>query len=294
MIIHKGVALGNDYLVVEQDDLAWPITPVRCAAICDRHTGIGSDGLLIGAPGVDSFRLRILNPDGTEAEKSGNGLRIFGAYLHGRGLVRNEWFTVTLVRDRVRMRVEEVLADGALLIRVEMGHASFRGEEVGFTPVAGEALNVALELPGDVGNATVNTVSLSNPHCVVFVDVLDRADFLRRAPRLCTHAAFRAGTNVQFARVVDEHSLEIWIWERGVGETLASGSSACAATAAAVRRGFLRPGNFEVRMPGGVAEVEVSDSYAVRLRGPARIVFSAEVHPEQLRAWGRLGGIGGA
>jgi diaminopimelate epimerase len=93
---------------------------------------------------------------------------------------------------------------------------------------------------------------------------------------------------VQFARVVDERSLEIRIWERGAGETLASGSSACAATAAAVRRGFLRPGSFEVRMLGGIAEVEVSDSFAVRLRGPARIAFSAEPEPGQLREWGRL------
>ncbi len=288
MIIAKGEALGNDYLVVDHDDLVWPITVARCAAICDRHTGIGSDGLLIGSLDAGRFRLRILNPDGTEAEKSGNGLRIFGAWLHGRRLVQDSWFTVDLVKDRVRMRVEEVLSDGALLIRVEMGRASFRGEDVGFTPVAGEALNVELELPDGAGTAAINTVSLSNPHCVVFVDALERADFLRRAPLLCAHPAFGAGTNVQFARVVDDHSLEIWIWERGAEETLASGSSACAAAAAAVRHGFLRPGAFEVRMPGGIAEVEISDSYAVRLRGPARIVFSAELEPAQLEAWGRL------
>jgi diaminopimelate epimerase len=288
MIIDKGVALGNDYLVVDRDGLAWPITAARCAAICDRHTGIGSDGLLIGTLETGRFGLRILNPDGSEAEKSGNGLRIFGAWLHGRGLVRDDWFTVDLIRDQVRMRVEEVLADGALLIRVEMGHASFRGEDVGFTPVADETLNVALDLPDGAGTASINTVSLSNPHCVVFVDALERGDFLRRAPRLCTHRAFRAGTNVQFARVIDERSLEILIWERGVGETLASGSSACAVAAAAVRRGFVRPGAFEVRMPGGVAEVEISDSFSVRLRGPARIVFSAEPDPAQLEAWGRL------
>lgn len=288
MIIDKGVALGNDYLVVARDDLAWPVTAPSCAAICDRHTGIGSDGLLIGTVDAGRFQLRILNPDGTEAEKSGNGLRIFGAWLHGRGLVQDAWFTVDLVKDRVRMRVEEVLPDGALLIRVEMGHASFRGQDVGFTPVPDEVLDVALDLPDGAGAASINTVSLSNPHCVVFVDALEREDFLRRAPRLCTHTAFRAGTNVQFARVVDEGSLEIWIWERGAGETLASGSSACAAAAAAVRRGFLRPGAFEVRMRGGIAEVEISDSYAVRLRGPARIVFSAEIDPAQLREWGRL------
>lgn len=288
MIVHKGVALGNDYLVVEQAELPWPLTPARCAALCDRHTGVGSDGVLIAAFGEGTFRLRILNPDGTEAEKSGNGLRIFAAWLHSRGLVANEWFTVQLVRDQVRMRVERELPEGGVLVRVEMGSASFRGQDVGFLPAPGEVLDYALDLGADAGGATINTVSLANPHCVVFVERLERDDFLRRAPRLCTHAAFAAGTNVQFAHVLGDHQLEIWIWERGVGETLASGSSACAAAAAAVRRRLVPPGSFEVRMRGGTADVEISDAYSVRLRGPARMVFSAEPDGAQLAAWGRL------
>ncbi|MCI0436246.1 MAG: diaminopimelate epimerase [Gemmatimonadetes bacterium] len=291
MEIWKGEALGNDYLIVERAALPWPLTPARCRAICDRHTGIGSDGILIAATSARAFALQILNPDGSEAEKSGNGLRILAAWLHGRGLVRDEWFTVELVKDRVRMRVEGARPDGALEVRVEMGTASFVGGDVGFhaddVEPQDEVLDRPLSLPGGA-TASIHTVSLANPHCVVFVDRLDRDDFLARAPLLCTHAAFAAGTNVQFARVQPPDAIEILIWERGVGETLASGSSACAATAVSVRRGLLRAGRIEVRMPGGAAEVEVSESYTTRLRGPARIVFRASVTPETTAAWGRL------
>ncbi len=290
MEIWKGEALGNDYLVVERSALPWPLTPARCAAICDRHTGIGSDGILIAETVPGGFALQILNPDGSEAEKSGNGLRIFAAWLHGRGLVRDAWFTVRLVKDSVRMRVEGVRPDGALDVRVEMGSASFLGDDVGFlvdgAAPGQEILGYPLALP-DGTTAIINTVSLGNPHCVVLVDKLDRATFLAAAPLLCTHAAFAAGTNVQFATARPPGGLEILIWERGVGETLASGSSACAATAAAVRRGVPRPGLTDVHMPGGTAEVEISDSWAVRLRGPARILFRAEVTAETSVAWER-------
>ena len=286
MIIHKGVALGNDYLVIDEVELPWPLTPPRCAAICDRHTGIGSDGILV-ANLERGFALRILNPDGSEAEKSGNGLRIFAAWLHGRNLVRGDWFTVRLVRDNVRMRVEGERQDGVLDVRAEMGRATFNGADVGFND-AHEVIGRLLELPAG-GSAEITTVSMANPHCVVFTERLDRDDFLLRAPQLCTHASFERGTNVQFARVLGPAALEVWIWERGVGETLASGSSACAVAAAAVRRGFIQPGHVEVRMQGGIAEIEINDSFGVRLRGPARMVFAAEVQAGQLEEWSSLG-----
>jgi diaminopimelate epimerase len=151
-------------------------------------------------------------------------------------------------------------------------------------------LGLDLPLPAG-GTAEINTVSLANPHCVVFVDALDRTDFLARAPQLCTHEAFAEGTNVQFARVAGPRLLEAWIWERGAGETLASGSSASAVACAAVRRGFVAPGTFEVRMLGGSVDVEVSDTYDVVLTGPAQIVYRGTVLPETLSGW-RLGSAG--
>ncbi len=268
----KGHGLGNDYLVVDAADMPCAMTPAHARFLCDRHRGIGSDGVLL-ADLANGIALRIINPDGTEAEKSGNGLRIFGAYLHGRGLVQNDWFDVRLVKDTVQMRIEERLEYGALMIRVEMGRATFDADVVGFTGTSGEGLGVTVPLQNGK-TAEINTVSLSNPHCVAFMDVLERSDFLERAPQLCTHALFPKGTNVQFARVIDDSTVEAWIWERGAGETMASGSSASAVCAAAVRRGLLKPGLFEVKMEGGSAEVEVSADYLVKLRGPAQMVLA--------------------
>ena len=281
----KGQALGNDYFVMDRAELPVPLTAERAVLLCDRHRGPGSDGVLLADLTADPVHLRIVNPDGTEAEKSGNGLRIFGAYMYGRGLAKlNEWFSVRLARDVVSMRVEEELDAGAVLVRVQMGPASFRGEDVGFVPERGEVLEHELRLP-DGGSASINTVSLGNPHCVVFVDNLSRGDFLTRAPQLCRHAAFPAGTNVQFARVIGPRELEALIWERGANETLASGSSACAVASAAVRRGFVEPGRFVVQMEGGSVEVAVSEDYDVELLGPAQIVYEARLLPAVAEAW---------
>jgi diaminopimelate epimerase len=259
--------------VIDAAELPAPLTPERAILLCDRYRGAGSDGVLLADLTTDPVHLRIINPDGTEAEKSGNGLRIFGAYMYGRGLAKlNEWFDVRLARDVVSMRVEEELDEGAVLIRVRMGPATFNGADVGFTPRAGETLDHTLDLASG-RTAAINTVSLGNPHCVVFVDDLVRADFLERAPQLCTHAAFAAGTNVQFARVIGPREIEAWIWERGANETQASGSSACAVTAAAVRRGFVEPGKFVVQMQGGSVEVTVSPEFDVELLGPSQIIF---------------------
>jgi diaminopimelate epimerase len=272
----KGEALGNDYLVVDAADLPWPFTPARAVALCDRHRGAGSDGVLLVDLRGNDINLRILNPDGSEAEKSGNGLRILAAYLHGRGVVGEDWFTVQLIKESVRLRVERRLPGGGVMVNVEMGRARFRGDDVGFRPRSGEVLGWPLPLKGN-DSADVTTVSLGNPHCVVFVQELEREDFLRRAPQLCTHGAFSAGTNVQFARVIGPNRLEAWIYERGAGETLASGSSACAVAAAAVRRGFVQAGMFEVRMLGGSVEVEIGAEFDVRLRGPARMVYDGRM-----------------
>jgi diaminopimelate epimerase len=288
----KGQALGNDYLVVDIHQLPVELTRTRAVHLCDRHRGAGSDGVLLADLAARPVVLRIMNPDGSDAEKSGNGLRIFGAYLHHRGLVRlGEWFDVELPRDTVSMCVEEELGGGAVLVRVEMGRAQFEGALIGFAPEPGEALGYELPLP-DGGSAAVNTVYLGNPHCVVFVDELERGDFLQRAPQLCTHAAFAAGTNVQFARVPGPRELEAWIWERGAGETLASGSSACAVAAAAVRRGFADPGQFVVGMPGGEVQVTVRDDFGIELLGPAQVVYEGTVRPEVVGEWGTGAGTG--
>jgi diaminopimelate epimerase len=166
------------------------------------------------------------------------------------------------------------------MIRAAMGRADFAEAAVDFS---GQSHH-DLQLP-EGGRALVHTVSLSNPHCVVFVDELERTDFLRRAPQLCNHASFRFGTNVQFARVVDRNTVQAWIWERGVGETLASGSSSCAVASAAVHQGYVDAGLIRVQMPGGEAEVEVRENFEVLLRAPAQIILRGKIAAPVIDEW---------
>jgi diaminopimelate epimerase len=263
----KGEALGNDYLVVRAEDLGASDATTRalsveaCRDICDRNRGAGSDGVLVVWPQSQPIRLRIYNPDGSEAEKSGNGLRIAGAWLHGNGYVSTgASFDVELATDTVQMTVHAERA-GECDVSVEMGRATF------LSPERGETLDVGGE------PVQVHAVSLGNPHCVVVEAELDRSRLERLGPALEWHPRFEAGTNVQFAAARDRSSVEILIHERGVGETSASGSSSCAVAAVARRLGLVDGPDVTVRMPGGTLAVRVDDDYALHLRGPARIVY---------------------
>lgn len=286
---YKGHGLGNDYLALRLAEVPFALTPPAVRLLCDRHTGVGADGILALVPS-ESARcgVRIFNPDGSEAEKSGNGLRIFAAYLHSRWAVRlGEPFTVETPAGVVTLNVLSQTEEGVLDVEVEMGTASFRSAAVGLSGPDREVEGEMLELEaGD--RVAMDTVSMGNPHCVVFEDELDPEDLRRRAPQISTHPFFARGTNVQFARAVAPAAVEAWVWERGAGETLASGSSACAVAAAAVRRGLVSERRVEVRMPGGALQVEVRDDWSVLLRGPAEGVYQGELSRGMLARLGEL------
>ncbi|MDB4950549.1 MAG: dapF [Gemmatimonadetes bacterium] len=275
---YKGHGLGNDYIALDLRDLRVYLSPMSIRLLCDRHTGVGADGILGRTDSaVAAFGLRIFNPDGSEAEKSGNGLRIFAAYLLGLGEVSvGAPFTVETPGGLVGMTVLSESADGVLMVEAEMGTASFRSTAVGLRGPDRETDGEPLELEaGD--RVPIHTVSMGNPHCVVFVDELDSEDLRRRAPQICAHPDFARGTNVQFARSVEAGVVEALVWERGAGETSASGSSACAVAAAAVRAGIVAERQVEVRMPGGSLRVEVRDDWSVLLTGPVEGVYRGEL-----------------
>lgn len=289
MRVWKGHGLGNDYLVLEAGAAPPPAGVVR--ALCDRHRGVGADGVLVGDPtprGEAAAALRIFNPDGTEAEKSGNGLRIFAAWLHLTGRVDDAPFRVRLPGEVVEMRVEGPGSPGFVIVDVAMGRASFRAGDVGFTAAGADAevMGSPLMLGDDGGEVAVHLVSMGNPHCVLFPDAVEPAALRRLGPLIQAHSAFPAGVNVQLARVLGPGRIEALIWERGAGETLASGSSACAVAAAARRSGRAEGDAFVVEMPGGDVEVRLSPGYDVRLRGEAGIVFQGDVRAEVVRGWG--------
>ena len=279
----KGHALGNDYIVLD-GSVSGPPAPVVVRALCDRHRGVGGDGLLVADPDSDPVGLRIYNPDGREAEKSGNGLRILGAWLRDTGRIGAGPFRVSLPNETVEL---EILSSqgGVHTLRVDMGAPTFRAGDIPFTDVDADAEVSGRSLAVDGTPLGIHLVSLGNPHCVVFIDELDDATFRRLAPALQARPAFTEGVNVQFARVIDDGTMEIRIWERGAGETLASGSSACAAVAAAHRSGRTDSPELRVRMPGGAVTVERTDAGRLLLTGEAAIVYTGEIAAPVLTGW---------
>lgn len=278
----KGHGLGNDYLVIEEAHLPGPLSVAAIIRICDRNWGVGSDGILLMVPSNRAdFGVRILNPDGSEAEKSGNGLRIFAKYLWEHGHANRPEFTVDTLGGVVQ--VECHVRDGRMdFVTVEMGQATFVPAEIPMTGPTGEAVGVPLAIPAGP-TLTVTAVSVGNPHCITFVDRLDEATVRHLGPTIEKHPAFPNRTNVQFARVLGRDAIEIMIWERGAGWTLASGSSSCGAAAAAVRNGLCDHGRVTVRMPGGELLIDVRPDWSLRLQGPVEEVCTGRLSEEFAR-----------
>ena len=281
MEFRKYHALGNDYVVLAGDALGMPPDPERVRRICDRHFGIGADGILldVGAshPGGARAALRIFNPDGSEAEKSGNGLRIFARYLRDRGRVEGtERFRLGTPGGEVEC---SVFGDGRR-VAVEMGRASFDAAAIPVRGERGEVLNRRLTT-GDGREVEYSAVTVGNPHCVVAVDEAREADARALGPLLEQHPAFPNRTNVQLVEAVGRHRIRIEIWERGAGYTLASGTSSCAAAAVGCRLGRV-DSPVTVEMPGGEIEVAVREDFSLRMEGAVTAVARGILSPECL------------
>lgn len=268
----KAHGLGNDYLVFDEGPgLVLSASAVR--RICRRRRGVGADGIVVvgAAPGETAPEspapLRMFNPDGGEFERSGNGLRIAGAYLRlraGAG-ARAAPLAVSVGGDRIRLEVEGPDASGRVFdVRADMGRVRFPTDEA-LRLRAGETLLDAIP------------VSVGNPHAVIFGQDWTTEDVDRLGPLVAVHPAFPEGTNVQFAAPPEGGEMAVGVWERGVGRTASSGTSACAAAAAAVRAGLASPGAARVVMEGGVMEVDVAEDWTVRLRGPVETVCFGEL-----------------
>lgn len=260
----KSHGLGNDYFVLDGSQISFELNPEIIKLLCHRNYGIGSDGVLLLVPTDKAdFGLRILNPDGSEAEKSGNGLRIFAKYLYEHGHTDRDKFKIDTPGGIVTAELE-VVGDKVPFVTVEMGEATFDSKLI---PVQGEEREVVdeeIRIEGEILRFTA--VSVGNPHCVVFTDELDEGYVRIVGPLLETHKLFPNRTNVQFARVLSRDRVEILIWERGAGYTLASGSSSCAVAAACVKNGFT-DNAVTVSMPGGELDITVRDDWSLKMRG---------------------------
>jgi diaminopimelate epimerase len=277
MRFFKYHALGNDYLVLNPSDYPeWSEpTGAQIRSICHRNFGLGSDGILWGPlpSGCGQFGLRIFNPDGSEAEKSGNGLRIFARYLWDQGQVADRPFTIETPGGVVQAEVK----DRGRLIMVEMGAVSFRSEHIPVTGPPREVINERLLADGR--EFTFCAATIGNPHCVIPLPEISPALARRYGPAIETHALFPRRTNVQFLQVMDRANLRLEIWERGAGYTLASGSSSSAAAAVAHRLGQVDQ-TVAVHMPGGTIGIEISAGYQIRMTGTTTRVGEGTLHPE--------------
>jgi diaminopimelate epimerase len=272
---YKYHAIGNDYIVIDPRHFTPALTEGQIRRLCDRHHGVGSDGVLLGPiTDGDGYRVRIFNPDGSEAEKSGNGIRIFSRYLFDRGYVTSDNFRLQTAGGVVTV---SRLDKNASVIEVDMGVPVMGGGVL--DAAAADSAAVEMAIHGVL--VTGHVVSMGNPHCVVFVD--DPAEALARSwgPIIETHSLFPNRTNVQLVRVDGPHQLSIAIWERGAGYTLGSGSSSCAAVAVALARGMVTS-PVTVTMPGGVLTIRLSDRGSLLMSGPVTPVSYGYLSPDMM------------
>lgn len=247
-------AAGNSYFVIDQST---PLDKSAIQRLCSPQVGIGSDGILVGrhlAP--DRFALRIFNPDGTEAEKSGNGLRIFARSVWDRGLSSAPQITIE-TKGGPTTAWQTGTADE---IAVNLGPVDVFPDSSDPQPGTFEQLLIDGQL------LSITPVSTGNPHCVIFQSDTSPLECQRLGPQIETHARFRQRTNVQFVRVINRQKIALEIWERGAGYTLSSGSSASAAAAAARFHGYI-DAQCKVQCPGGFLFVDLSDESGAILSG---------------------------
>ncbi len=267
MDFYKYHGLGNDYIVIDPKSTKIELNPDRIKLICDRNFGIGSDGILYGPVfNNENITLRIYNPDGSEAEKSGNGIRIFSRYLVDAGYISENNFTLHTAGGEVKV---ELRKNDASLINVDMGSVTFTSNEI---PVDGEVREVINEtLQINDKSFKVTCLSVGNPHCVIPLEEISAELARDIGPKIENHPLFPNRINMQIMKVLDRDNISIEIWERGAGYTLASGSSSCAAACAAFKLGLV-DNKINVHMPGGMLEIEIDEKNHVYMTGPVSSV----------------------
>lgn len=268
-------ALGNDYIVIRPENLTENLTKDMIRTICHRNYGVGSDGILLGPFESDScdFGLEIYNPDGSEAEKSGNGLRIFARSLCDDGITSSNSFSIETKGGHVSCD----LTPDRKMVRVEMGQVSFDSTVI---PVKGE--------PREVLNETINidgrefifcAATVGNPHCIICSENPSPAEAKTFGPKIENNPLFPNRTNVQFLKILDPSNIRIEIWERGAGYTLASGSSSTAAAAVAYKLG-LCDSHINVHMPGGQIFISFDTDFMATMTGSVTKICSGVIENE--------------
>lgn len=277
-ILEKYHGLGNDYLVFDSIKNDLKLSPEKTRLICDRNFGVGGDGILY-RPIVDNGKIavRIFNPDGSEAEKSGNGVRIFSKYLKDAGYVTGQSFILSTKGGDVGVRY--LNPDGSLM-RVLMGSVTFQSDQI---PVSGPSRQVVDEAMVFNGKEyAVTCLSIGNPHCVIPMAEISKQKTLALGPAVENSPQFPNRINMQLLKILNRNAIQIEIFERGAGYTLASGSSSCAAASAAHKLGLVDD-SITVHMPGGTLTIEITEESMVYMTGEAKKICTVTLSDEFLR-----------
>ena len=270
--LEKYDGLGNDYLVLDPNLNSIELTEEKIKKICNRNFGVGSDGILYGPILKDNkIKVRIFNPDGSEAEKSGNGVRIFSKYLLDKGYVKEKTFILSTLGGDVKVEYLDKMGEK---IKVAIGKVTFESEEI---PVSGEKRKVINETFNFNGKEFKGTcVSIGNPHCVIPMKNISKDLAERLGPYVENYKNFPNKINMQLLEVIDRNNIKIEIYERGAGYTLASGSSSCAASCAAYELGLV-DNKVKVHMPGGILDIEILKDKMVYMTGPVEYICHVEI-----------------
>ncbi|OUS24483.1 diaminopimelate epimerase [Thalassotalea sp. 42_200_T64] len=273
MKFSKYHALGNDYIVIDPKNLECELSKHDIKTICNRNYGVGSDGILYGPDKSDDcdFSLRIFNPDASEAEKSGNGLRIFSRYLWDLSLVTQDEFSIQTKGGVVHSTV----AENGMSVSVGMGKVRFTHDTSGEPKATAEIINASGQ------NFTYYLANVGNPHCVIIVEGLNDSPAKKYGSIIENDVRFLNRTNVQFVKRLSRSSIQIEIWERGAGYTLASGSSSTAAASVMYSLG-LCGSNIDVHMPGGVINIDIDKHFFATMTGAVCKICDGDFASEAL------------
>ncbi len=279
----KSHGLGNDYIVLDSENIDFKLNTESIRTICDVHYGIGSDGILLKVPSEKAdFGLRIFNSDGSEAEKSGNGLRIFCKFLYDYSFTSSKVFSVETKGGIVKAKVEKTKEGKAKVITVDMGRAEFRSENIPVKCEKDECIGEKIRVDGR--EFEINCVSVGNPHCVIIVDELKEEEVKKYGSLIEKLPIFPNRVNVQFAKPISRDKVEIRIWERGAGYTLASGSSSCAVASVLVKKG-LTGRDVTVIMPGGELKISIDENWNIRMTGEVQEICNGKLSDELIERW---------
>lgn len=274
----KSHGLGNEYMLIDKANITFELDTNCITRLCNVNYGIGTDGILLKVISTKAdFGLQIFNPDGSEAEKSGNGLRIFCKYLFDYGFTSKREFSVETKGGIVQAFIKDIQNNKARIITVDMGSAIFKSNLIPTKFETEEVIDEELDVNGT--NYIINCVSVGNPHCVVLKDHLDINEIKAFGPYIENHKMFPNRINVQFAKLINSKTVEILIWERGAGFTLASGSSSTAVACVLKRKGLIE-NNVIIKMLGGTLEIEITDNWTIRMTGEVRQICEGVLDSE--------------